>query len=813
MYKLMRPQSEHYNSNAHIFKHFGGLMGAVSKFVGECVFFLAKVWRLSILICFSSGGNRGFDVEKGGRMNLVKWMRKNNRQIMAVVVVLIMIGFVGGYGLQQLLTRGGSGGVAGYYSGEKRITWRDITEANTELRVLRSLFAAEMLRYRQTIFQTPDFKSRLLGQLLFPDSESAAATSVEMYQAMAQGQLDVTGKEIDAFFEPTRGRSEVYWILLRTEARRAGCVVNSSQAKQVLQAMIPQIVPSRGMPAGQLVSQVLENAIRGYHMPEEQVLRLFGDLLGVMMYADAVTSNESVTTNELRALTGRSGERLSGEIVKFAAADFVADVNTPAEDVLAAQFEKYKDVVEGEVTEENPHGFGYKLPARVQLDYLLVRNEDVRPVVEQPTLDEMESYYARNISRFQEEIESEQDDPEGQKKTRPKPYAEVADDIREMLIDERTERLVNVIVSDAMELAEAGFADLDTEKATAADLKAKAVSFEEVAAKLKERHKVQVHAGRTGLLSMSRLSNDSHLGTMSMEGPSRVPVGLAKMVFAIDELQVTALGPFETRKPRMWENLGPLQDRFGASMAVVRVTDAVPAETPANMDVSYSTQGAVVNAADERRDAVHSVREEVIADCKLLAAMETAKARAEEFAAMLSEKSWTEAVDAYNEKYQKKTDDGKPLPFGQLRSETLSNQTRTSDQDIEQMRQRYADLPMAASFIQRTVESKRLTDRLFALLGDDRKEAKDLNVAVEFKPGSSYYVVKDLSLTPANEADYAESKALRAFSMTAARSQSLALVHYKPDNIMKRMSFRWAESEDRDAAEQAEAAETQEASI
>ena len=35
-------------------------------------------------------------------MNIVKWMRKNNRKIMAFVVIFIMVAFVGGYALQLL---------------------------------------------------------------------------------------------------------------------------------------------------------------------------------------------------------------------------------------------------------------------------------------------------------------------------------------------------------------------------------------------------------------------------------------------------------------------------------------------------------------------------------------------------------------------------------------------------------------------------------------------------------------------------------------------------------------------------------------
>ena len=132
-------------------------------------------------------------------MSLVKWMRKNNRKIMAFVVVMIMLGFVGGYGLQQYLSRIGSGRgtVRAYYLDNMKIKAADRFQADNELKVLRSLFASEMLRYRQTIFRTPDFKSRLLGEILFPDSQSAAAASVEMYQAMARGALDADISQMD----------------------------------------------------------------------------------------------------------------------------------------------------------------------------------------------------------------------------------------------------------------------------------------------------------------------------------------------------------------------------------------------------------------------------------------------------------------------------------------------------------------------------------------------------------------------------------------------------------------------------------------
>ena len=57
-------------------------------------------------------------------MHLVKWFRKNNTKVMAVVVVVLMVGFVGGTALTSLLQ--GSGGmnkaVAHYGATQRKLT-------------------------------------------------------------------------------------------------------------------------------------------------------------------------------------------------------------------------------------------------------------------------------------------------------------------------------------------------------------------------------------------------------------------------------------------------------------------------------------------------------------------------------------------------------------------------------------------------------------------------------------------------------------------------------------------------------------------
>ena len=80
-------------------------------------------------------------------MSLVKWFRKNNKKVMAVVVVIIMLGFVAGPIIRRLgRSRTGQNQTVAYFADNKEITGNDLTAARRELEVLKMLWANEMLR-------------------------------------------------------------------------------------------------------------------------------------------------------------------------------------------------------------------------------------------------------------------------------------------------------------------------------------------------------------------------------------------------------------------------------------------------------------------------------------------------------------------------------------------------------------------------------------------------------------------------------------------------------------------------------------------
>ena len=725
-------------------------------------------------------------------MHFVKWIRKNQRKIMTFVVIFIMIAFVGGTAFQQLMSRiGGRNKVVAYFGDQDKVTTKDIMQAQSELNVLRILMFDRLLN-----FGSSELKSLLLGQLLFPDPQTAALVSDEMKKAVIAGQLQVTSKDIDAFFTQAQARTEIYWILLKAEARQVGCVISKSQAKSVLKQIVPQL--TRGQAdAQQLVNYIIKN----YRIPEEKTLDAVANLWAVLTYARMITTNEDVTINQVKAAIGRDGEKINAEFVKINASDFVGEQAEPAGEELAEQFERYKKFNPGRITEANPYGFGYKLPARVALDYLIVRMDDVRTLVTEPGPEETEEFYRQNLNlpeyqaMFKYEDQTDPNDPES-KVQETRTYAEVSGQIQRIMTQQKTNRQADMIMSEAVELTEAAFAGLDIDQADASELEKLAGDYKETAAKLSEKYKIKVHTGRTGLLSAADMATERYLSTLPVEARSQAPVPLSKVVFAIDEVGAGELGRFDPAKPKMWQNIGPMKDIFGSIIAIVRVTKAEKASEPTNLDVTFNKDGVILGETQERVENVYSVKDMVLKDLKLIKAMQVAKDRAQELVKIIARKGWDEAVAEYNKIYS----DKEGTSAVELRLDKLAEQAKVSLMDIKTARAQSADNPNAQMFIRNHVETKMLLDKLYSLLPAGRTEAVNITSVVQFKPGASYYVLKDVSRTAVTTADYYEKKGQTAFMLDAGRSESLAMVHFGPENIFKRTRYRVADAKGKDPA-------------
>ncbi|UCD50386.1 MAG: hypothetical protein JSW27_23025, partial [Phycisphaerales bacterium] len=524
-------------------------------------------------------------------MNLVKWFRKNNTKVMAVVVIVLMVGFVGGTALTQLLR--GSGGMnkaVAYYGPKKhKITYTDRTMAQQELEIIRALGAGQILQYQ-------DLRGVLLGELLFSESSGSAGLINGLRQHIQQNRYYVSDKQLTAMYDRTVP-TDIYWILLRDEAWDAGFHVRSEDVGQMLGRIIPQLYEGATYP------QIMQSLVNRYGLPEKDILEAFGKLWAVLQYAEAVCSTESVTNSEIRHLANYENQTLNAECVQLKAAYFVDKSTTASDEEMTAQFEKYKAFPPGEPDDTNPYGFGYKLPNRVQIEYIVVDLNDVAATASRPTADEAETYYQNNRDDlFTEEVLSDPNDPNSPRVKKAQGYADVEDTIMDRLTRRKVLSKAEQVLLDARSVADAGLAP-----AAAGDEKPAAAqtadededrNYDKIAAELGQKNEVALYSGRTGLLSAADIQADRYLGRLFLTGYGNNPIPLTQILFSVEELGEHAVTLMSGPPAEMNRSIGPIQDPTAARardlsgqiMGIVRIVAVAPSDEPENLDVEYSTK-------------------------------------------------------------------------------------------------------------------------------------------------------------------------------------------------------------------------------
>jgi hypothetical protein len=750
-------------------------------------------------------------------MNLVRWFRKYNKKVMAVVVIVIMFGFIGGGTLLQQLGRRATGlhKTIAYFGDNKKITNNDLYLARREQDILRSLAADVLLRNQ-------DLRGILLGEMLFAEQQTSPALINHIRQTIRKNRYRIGDKQINDMYRRSVP-SNIYWLLLKNEAQLAGIKVPIEQAGVLLGQVIPQLFN------GQTYSQRIGVLINQYGLPEKQFLTIFSELLAVMQYAQMICSNEDVTISQITQAIASEQESIDAELVEFDPAVFTEAQAQLSNEEILEHFNKYKKFFSGAVSEENPYGFGYKLPDRVQLEYLIVRLDDISTLIKPPTQQQKEDYYQRHREQlFTEQVPSDPNDPNSPLKQQTKSYAEVSDIISDQLLKDRINSTANRILQEAKTITEAGLEapDIDPANLTDEQFKQRAGNYKTTVEQLSKKHNIKLYAGRTGLLSPIDMQTDKYLARLYLEGYGQNPVSLAQIVFAVDDLAASELGPFDVRKPRMYQNIGPLKDLWGFPiyqesglrdvsgqiMAIVRVIKTIKAVEPQSIDQTFSTSTIEIDpnqpsaqSGAEGEDAgenIYSVKEKVTEDLKRLAAMDIAKSKAEEFIGLAAKEGWDNAIDKFNELYGQQTgrDPNDPNaseisiaeksvtePF---KLQNLTGLLRISNATLQTLTVQSAGKPAAQFFLNERKNHRRFVEQLYSLVPQDSNTVDAFPLVIEFKPDLSLYCIKNISVKRITLQEYEKIKAVRLQREDYSQSESLAAVYFNPENILKRMNFR-----------------------
>jgi len=288
----------------------------------------------------------------------------------------------------------------------------------------------------------------------------------------------------------------------------------------------------------------------------------------------------------------------------------------------------------------------------------------------------------------------------------------------------------------------------------------------------------------------------------------------------------------------MYENIGPMRDILGRIMVVVRVIDAEKASEPESINQTFSTStlrfetaGEQANegepnrapSADLETQDVYSVKEKVTEGLKRLAAMDTAKKKAEEFIGLVAKDGWESTIEKFNELYgqQEKQDESDPNVSGDpnaikgsgepFKLENSTNLRRISRETIGRLAVLSEGNPAARFLINLQKNNARLIDQLYSLVPQDSNTVDTVPLIMEFKPDMSYYIIKEIRIRRVVREEYEQIKPIQVYKEEHIQSQSLAAVHFNPQNILKRMNFRWVREEEQ-AADANVPAEPEEAS-
>ncbi len=719
----------------------------------------------------------------------IKWLRRNNKKIMAVVVIVLMFAFVGGSALQYLLQpSGGVKSAYAHYGKNARITHLMVGEANAELEILQALQA-------DAVLQQQDMRGIMLGELLFSQTRSSPALMNQVMQMIRRNQFLISDKQLSEMYDRTVVPA-VYWILLTKEAEAAGIRIPTTDVGDLLgRRLIPQLF------RGQSYRAVMNGLVDRFRASEEDILETFGKLLAVLQYAQTICSVEDVTIPQLTHIASYSGSSLNAEVVQLPAQAFVDKQNPPADEALQAQFDKYKGTFAGTVTQDNPYGFGYKLPDRLQLEYVALKLQDVAGIVPAPTQEEAEVYYRQNRQRlYTREVPSDPNDPNSPKTQQVTSYAEVAETIMEQLRKERIVTKATQILEEVRNVADANLAELTVEgkEPSTEQLKAKAGHYDEIAKMLATKHSIPMFNGQTGWLNAVDMQMDKQLGRMIVTSQGATSsLRLSQILFSVKDLGENAATLMFAQAPRMYTTIGPASDPMmamtsdmsGQIMMVVKIVGVSKAAEPENLNVIFTTRSIDLGDASAKKDDVYSVREKVTEDVQKLAAWDTTRTRAEEFVALAKTEGWNPAVTKFNDLYgkQAKKDPNDPNVF---KLDNMNGLQRISNAQLQVVATQTLGNPAAAMIANETRNEKQLVDRFYSLVPDNADTAANLPQILEFKPGQSFYAVKSISVKWLNQQQYENMKGMLLQQEDFIQTQNLAVVHFNPANILKRLNYR-----------------------
>lgn len=559
---------------------------------------------------------------------MMKFLRKYNKQLLAVFAALLLVVWLGGQAFESAFRRDPLEESIGTVNGQKFVQ-RDLSMAGAETNILNDVGLP---------WQKPWIANATQARFDF------------------HPPLDVLD-----------------WLLLRQEAERLGLGIPPAQIEGYKQGVgltpthIARIANRHGVSG-----DAIDSAIAGF--------------MRVRSVYNELQSGIFVSEPELRTIAQNVGETVSVRLIGLPAEAFIDDAEEFDEARVVEHYNKWKDTLPG----EGDLGAGFKHPDRVQIEYIVANADAVAPTVS-ISRDEAKAYWQNNKKKFlrPKDDEAETQPAEDDAATQPAepatpPYYEtfmeaeedVMTELREQRAPGETQRLLSELLTTQLRGAWED-RDLDNPRGfvTAPDpvksesyVSERVASF--VASKPQYANVFEVH--RTALVSAEELADLERVGEASAPMASDSPFIMQSALIADEAFNVQGLVEIEPDSSVSSQPLSmyqfstqPYRDDDGAAYSF-RVVNVVPSAAPQSLE---------------------EVREQVVRSLRIASAFNRARDAASDLLIKAEETSlkaaWRDMSDL-QEMIDKlrETADGATLMWGEQIPPPFARRTYTGDAPI-----------------------------------------------------------------------------------------------------------------------------------
>ncbi len=176
------------------------------------------------------------------------------------------------------------------------------------------------------------------------------------------------------------------WYLLDREAERTGI-------------QIPTREIDRFITLSRIPGKALENIRDSRGISIQQIKQCLGDYIRIRKVSEMAASGVAVSAPKVAHFVRDTRERVTVRMAVLRAKDFADPEQEVSTQAMEEHFHKYKSIPPG----EGEHGYGYKWPDRVRVEYLVADVDAIEKAI--PILrDEARDYWSENRKSFTKEV-------------------------------------------------------------------------------------------------------------------------------------------------------------------------------------------------------------------------------------------------------------------------------------------------------------------------------------------------------------------------------------------------------------------------